>query len=663
MEKLKSLVDQYESIGDTSFTFPALTSVITSLLGAFRSGAITEDWRKIYDDWVKRVGGPKAVEDLLLDSMDDEVKALQGQLITVQRLEEVKRSRPDIGDLYWSQPGGYLGFLTYDRDNHYQRYYVGQSTNMISHIRRHTTAMLYGDVSTLLYYIHALGGGHRKPNSVRFFCIAGDSTEIDGSVRHDTLLKMNMLEMTMALAFNSLPRAILEKYLPPNLISSKHPTIHLNVATPLLQLEGHDHAARAGARGKMLSSADPEVRSWTSFRNDFLSGRESSTAHSAAPPLRCDFLKALKEAIHTVDFELDTSTFLCDDIDKTLPLGADLTIKDYVSACAANILAESVREASLFMPLGSLRDSIAVIFGQPTQQPGDDVSVALDQRLPPGLQELGFSANNSLIWPFLPHKAPLMDTYNVALTATLHRHYQEVRWSILSSSLAKVVLVWGLEAQAGVFDFDQVHGLSPVTFISLRGSKLPIRLEYEGRFIRRVFFHLPDFQGLTLRHNWRVQEIVRFTLLFTAIITNTPWIKVSLFEQHCVRTQILHDLYNEQSTTEKLTVDTFNDNVRRWLYCKGFVNKEDIVQLQQLGGGSLPQAIHMRFVSIPKGKPDFTKEGLPRERFAEKKIVYSKPCLQAIRNLYLEKEVQGGGRALGRTKGRRDKDLRTRSCE
>ena len=265
---------------------------------------------------------------------------------------------------------------------------------------------------------------------------------------------MNMLEMTMALAFNSLPRAILERFLPLNLITSRHPTIHLNVATPLLQTKGLGLLARADARGQMSSSADAQVRSWSTFRSEYLSSQERDTASVEAPPSRSDFLSALKEAIHTVDPELDTSTFLCEDMIGTLPLGADLTIKDQISVCATNIQAESGRELQLFTPLGSLGSSIAIIFGQPSQQRGDDTSVALDQRRPPGLQDLGLSADNSLTWPFILHKVPPTDTYDVALTAIMHRHYQEATWSILSSSLAEVILVWGLEARAGISVLD-----------------------------------------------------------------------------------------------------------------------------------------------------------------------------------------------------------------
>ena len=208
---------------------------------------------------------------------------------------------------------------------------------------------------------------------------------------------MNMLEMTMALAFHSLPQAVLEKYLPSHLIPTKHPTIHLNVAIPLLQTAGLNRLARDAARAGVSSSADPQVRSWTAFRNKHLSNQKSRNANVGARPLRSDFLGAFKASISTVDPELDLGTFLCQDMDSTLPLGADFSVKDQIEACATSILAESGHKVPLSMPIGSPRRSIAIILGQPSRQREDDASVALDQRLPFGLQASGLSAENSLI--------------------------------------------------------------------------------------------------------------------------------------------------------------------------------------------------------------------------------------------------------------------------
>ena len=171
-QELKCQIDQYQSLGDTSHTFPDLRCVLGCLLDQFGLGRTTELWQTMYCDLVKRLGGPKKVEDLLFGFIGEDIKALQGQLITAQRLQEVKRAQPVTSEQDWWQSGGYLDFITDDRDVHHQRYYVGQSTKLAFRIRQHISAMLYGHTSTLHYYIHALGGGHRKPNFIRLFCVS-----------------------------------------------------------------------------------------------------------------------------------------------------------------------------------------------------------------------------------------------------------------------------------------------------------------------------------------------------------------------------------------------------------------------------------------------------------------------------------------------------------
>lgn len=171
--------------------------------------------------------------------------------------------------------------------------------------------------------------------------------------------------------------------------------------------------------------------------------------------------------------------------------------------------------------------------------------------------------------------------------------------------------------------------------------QIPIRLEYEGESIRRMFFYFPDLQNLTVSYNWRAQIVVRFALQLAAIITDTVGINFSLFEQHSVQRQILHDLYAERNGMQKMTVDTISENVRRWLSFKGFLHEQDIVQLQRLGGGSIPQSIHMLFVSIPKIFPKKrifkNKASYPRPFL---KSVYQRSDLEAIRALYLAKRKE-----------------------
>lgn len=98
LQELNCQADQYQSLGATSHAFPGSRCVLSHLLNHFGPGRGAESWQTMYCAWVKRLGGPKKVEDLLFGFVDEDIKALQGQLITAQRLQEVKHGQPVLID-------------------------------------------------------------------------------------------------------------------------------------------------------------------------------------------------------------------------------------------------------------------------------------------------------------------------------------------------------------------------------------------------------------------------------------------------------------------------------------------------------------------------------------------------------------------------------------
>ena len=63
--------------------------------------------------------------------------------------------------------GGYLDFLTDKRNRSYLKFYVGQSRDLLRRVHKHYLRLIRGDVSSLLYYICALGGENRSFNFIR----------------------------------------------------------------------------------------------------------------------------------------------------------------------------------------------------------------------------------------------------------------------------------------------------------------------------------------------------------------------------------------------------------------------------------------------------------------------------------------------------------------
>src|ERR1700744_6454356 len=86
------------------------------------------------------------------------------ELITVRcvRIQE-KQMSSGSEDLSHSGNGGYLDFVTDDRDKNYVRFYVGQSLTILSRVDEHICRIEEGSCRTLHYYISQLGHGNRKP--------------------------------------------------------------------------------------------------------------------------------------------------------------------------------------------------------------------------------------------------------------------------------------------------------------------------------------------------------------------------------------------------------------------------------------------------------------------------------------------------------------------
>ncbi len=82
LEELQSQVDHYQSLGDTSHIFPDLRCILSHLLSHFGPDRATEPGQIIYRDWIAKLGGQKKAEDLLFDLINEDIKGLQGQLIT-----------------------------------------------------------------------------------------------------------------------------------------------------------------------------------------------------------------------------------------------------------------------------------------------------------------------------------------------------------------------------------------------------------------------------------------------------------------------------------------------------------------------------------------------------------------------------------------------------
>jgi hypothetical protein len=176
--------------------------------------------------------------------------------------------------LLWDAEGGYVDFITDTRCDLYFRLCNGQATILAERISVHLVMMASSHASSLHYYVKAIGGEYREPNFLRTFRIP-DSL----SNQKDRDLLKNLLELEMCLALQTLPRQALMQWLPHGSAEVKFPSVHLNIANPLVTGGFNSASARQNSRNLFLDSADPEVRGWPIGRTRQLVDKQDRNAN------------------------------------------------------------------------------------------------------------------------------------------------------------------------------------------------------------------------------------------------------------------------------------------------------------------------------------------------------------------------------------------------
>jgi hypothetical protein len=223
------------------------------------------------------------------------------------RLCEIQRNQA-LNETLWVVEGGYLDFISDTRCPFYFRFYNAQAMILSERISTHVINMASGDMSTLHYYMKSIGGIYRKANFLRTFYIQ-DSKR---SQQDRTLIK-NHLEFEICVALLTLPQKELMQWLPLGSPAIKFPSVHLNVANPLIQGSFNNTSARQYSRNLLLDSADPEVRQWPNVRGSQIAALRPKTV--IVPYVRIAdyapiFNNAVKANSHTLGQLEDFDTVL-----------------------------------------------------------------------------------------------------------------------------------------------------------------------------------------------------------------------------------------------------------------------------------------------------------------------------------------------------------------
>ena len=241
--------DELFNQGEVLFVFPDLVKLLEHMIEVICSpnnDKLLEKYRVFVNQKIGRDKLPR----LLLQCIDHEVKTLQNQPVTIQVPKYVRRQQDSINEIFGCA-GGYLNFITDDRDASYCKFYVGQSRNLAQRVREHSVSLFRGATSSLHYYIYALGKGHRSFCIIRLFNLISSPEMFDSTaIKDDESLFLNLLELAMGLAFQSLPNHMCNRFLKTR-ISLEPCNMHLNILCPLEQANRCSTQVREKARSEL----------------------------------------------------------------------------------------------------------------------------------------------------------------------------------------------------------------------------------------------------------------------------------------------------------------------------------------------------------------------------------------------------------------------------
>ncbi|PCG91378.1 Hypothetical protein PENO1_094110 [Penicillium occitanis (nom. inval.)] len=209
-----------------------------------------------YAEAIEASGGVEAMTEELLKCIFDDIKKLQGEHITIDRLRQIRDNQlPHIAE-YIQNSSGYLDFITDQRCGSYWRGYVGQSDELLRRIVDHINAIKQGQHDTLHYHVVWKGQGHRSANFIMLWKI------VDSLAEDEVLLAVsnNVLEMVMCRIFQTLPPNTLERYSGARTQTEPYSTLGLNIVAPTLQSIPLSSSEKTGFISELTESPDPDIQ-------------------------------------------------------------------------------------------------------------------------------------------------------------------------------------------------------------------------------------------------------------------------------------------------------------------------------------------------------------------------------------------------------------------
>ncbi|KAJ5587269.1 uncharacterized protein N7459_003034 [Penicillium hispanicum] len=506
-----------------------------------------------------------------MEWIDPYIRTLEGKLLRTEDLLAVQARQDNI----WGPDGGYVNIVTDLRNHEYWRAYPGRSKEPLERIKVHNRQILRGSVSTLHYYIISQGQGHRKANWLKLWQVP-EGLQVSSTFR---AVALNVLEMTMCRAFQSLPGDILETYYGPNEDGRPYSNLGLNIIPPVLQGLSLGPSARKSFSLGLEISPDSDIKGWPKFRYDYGKKVERTEIHFQRPLMQSsEFHTHFQVATQ----HLQLSESFCGD--KPLPYST-LNNSELVHLLERDL---DPTDCLWAYPNGNFKALVGFVLedcldAEPTNSSIMKISI------PRQFQDSGWNTANSLTWAANPLQRDLTRMTRCLQSTQQPEVTSFIRFNqtIIQHSGLRVVLMCGRSVQNLV-----LPTRCEETRLKLEAGDFPMFLDIEDGAIKRIYVLTPNPTDAFLLRDWRKTHRLSEIIHFISAITKTIGIRPYAGDNGCVLTKAIRNYMDEQKgIKELLTIQTLHPMTRLWLTRRGFATDEDISLLQERAGGSLAHAI------------------------------------------------------------------------
>ena len=478
--------------------------------------------------------------------------------------------------MQWPKFGGYLDFVTDDRNCSYVRFYVGQSIVVALRLDTHCRHILQGAFDTLHYYILNMGDGHRRANWLQLWSMPEEMQYMETFSGFSISIIQCCLEMMFCPAYESLPRKTLAEYFG-TAPYGQYSGTGLNVLSPLLQpvdlclLE----SSRAQHRSRLSSSSDPEVASWPAVRAKMIAKeRQDAFATSKALPSSISaYGRLIQEQLQAQDVEHYSLNAL---------LSKSRFQTQYFDLEYQFTKAFGESDNFHTLPFGSPEATVCVVLDNRHIDIGTKTSDS--GWIPWLLRSVGFHEGNTLLFTY---NRTYRGLYNSITNPEGEDHIalrRKFTRLLINNSNLRIVLLCGPVSRDEILASirSEIAVVDGPYILDFRGQKLSCWLQrHPNNHICRMFIESPEPYPVLLGSNWR--KSMKLGEVFKIAVALTD-IKVDAYHFECCSftAKVLKRRWSESSNQDiqPWTPENLDPVVRHYLQRRGFTTMEELEQLQ-----------------------------------------------------------------------------------